>query len=83
MKRVVGIFLTLTSLLTYSIMDVFYYPVEEKQTRTDMISGVTTVKVTYQFPLIYWVICFTLLITFILGIYFILSNRKQPVSVRT
>ncbi|MGN7403079.1 hypothetical protein ACTHO0_24800 [Cytobacillus praedii] len=83
MKRVVGIFLTLTSLLTFSIMEVFYYPVEEKQTRTDMNSGDTTVKVIYQFPLIYWVICVTLIITFILGIYFILSKRKQPENVRS
>lgn len=46
MKRAVGIFLTLTSLLTYLIMDVLYYPVEEKLTKTNMNTGITTVTVT-------------------------------------
>ncbi|MFB5285376.1 hypothetical protein [Peribacillus sp. Hz7] len=77
MKRAVGIFLTISSLLTYLMMDVIYHPVEEKIIKTDMNSGVTTVTVVHNFPLMYWVICVILIITFILGIYFILAKEKQ------
>lgn len=68
MKRVIGIFLTLSSLLTYLIVGMPYDPVENK---------ITTTKVLYQYPLMYWVICVSLIITFILGIYFILAKEKQ------
>jgi uncharacterized BrkB/YihY/UPF0761 family membrane protein len=78
MKRVVGIFFILTSLLTYLIMEVLYYPTEEKQTKIDMNTGISTVKVTLHYPLMYWVICVLLIITCILGIYFILVKEKQP-----
>lgn len=76
MKRAIGIFLTLSSLLTYLIVDMFYDPVKETITTTDMESGVTTVTVHYQYPLMFWVICFILIISFILGIYFILAKEK-------
>ncbi|MEV5114991.1 hypothetical protein MRBL20_003184 [Peribacillus frigoritolerans] len=76
MKRAIGIFLTLSSLLTYLIVGMPYDPVENKIT-TDMNSGVTTATVLYQYPLMYWVICVSLIITFILGIYFILAKEKQ------
>jgi len=55
-------------------MDVIYYPVEEKI--IDMKSEVITVS--YNFPLMYWVICVILIITFILGINFTLAKEKQP-----
>ncbi|WHY15881.1 hypothetical protein QNH16_09705 [Peribacillus frigoritolerans] len=77
MKRVIGIFLTLSSLLTYLIVGRPYDPVENKITTTDMNSGVTTATVLYQYLLMYWVICVSLIITFILGIYFILAKEKQ------
>lgn len=77
MKRAIGIFLTLSSLLTYLIVGMPYDPVENKITTTDMNSGVTTATVLYQYPLMYWVICVSLIITFILGIYFILAKEKQ------
>ncbi|MCP3031546.1 hypothetical protein LF817_09310 [Halobacillus sp. A1] len=73
MKRVVGIFLSLSALLTYQIVDVLYYPVEEKI--IDNNSGITTV--IYNYPLMYRSICTVLIITFILGIYFILAKEKQ------
>ncbi|MFJ7995558.1 hypothetical protein ACIQY5_26115 [Peribacillus frigoritolerans] len=72
MKRAIGIFLTLSSLLTYLIVDMLYDPVKETIT-TDMES---TVTVHYQYPLMFWVICFILIISFILGIYFILAKEK-------
>ncbi|GAB6255767.1 MULTISPECIES: hypothetical protein [Peribacillus] len=71
MKRAIGIFLTLSSLLTYLIVDMLYDPVENKITTTDMNS-----TVLYQYPLMYWLICVILIITFILGIYFISSKGK-------
>ncbi|MFE4430900.1 hypothetical protein ACFRH9_28675 [Peribacillus butanolivorans] len=77
MKRAIGIFLTLSSLLTYLIVDMLYDPVEYKITTTDMNSRVTTATVHYQYPLMFWVICVILIITFILGIYFILAKEKQ------
>ncbi|MCY8940234.1 hypothetical protein V8V75_04365 [Peribacillus frigoritolerans] len=76
MKRAIGIFLTLLSLLTYLIVDMLYDPLENKITTTDTNSGVTTATVLYQYPLMYWVICVILIITFILGIYFISSKGK-------
>ncbi|WP_155727432.1 hypothetical protein [Peribacillus simplex] len=77
MKRAIGIFLTLSSLLTYLIVDMLYDPVKNTITTTDMNSGVTTVTVHYQYPLMFWVICVILIITFILRIYFILAKEKQ------
>ncbi|MFJ9382690.1 hypothetical protein ACIROD_02955 [Peribacillus sp. NPDC101481] len=71
MKRAIGIFLTLSSLLTYLIVDMLYDPVENKITTTDMNS-----TVLYQYPLMHWLICVILIITFILGIYFISSKGK-------
>ncbi len=76
MKRAIGIFLTLSSLLTYLNVDMLYDPLENKITTTDTNSGVTTATVLYQYPLMYWVICVILIITFILGIYFISSKGK-------
>ena len=76
MKRVVGIFLSLSALLIYKIVDALYGPVEEKI--TNMNSGVTTV--TYNYPSMYWAICVILIITFVLGIYFILAKEKQTVN---
>ncbi|CEG24998.1 hypothetical protein ACE8FZ_16630 [Peribacillus frigoritolerans] len=76
MKRAIGIFLTLSSLLTYLIVDMLYDPVKETITTTDMESGVSTVTVHYQYPLMFWVICFFLIISFILGIYFILAKEN-------
>ncbi|MGE7591036.1 hypothetical protein [Peribacillus sp. NPDC101480] len=75
MKRAIGIFLTLSSLLTYLIVDMLYDPLENKIITTDM-NSVTTATVLYQYPLMYWVICVILIITFILGIYFISSKGK-------
>ncbi|CAH0289545.1 hypothetical protein SRABI84_04166 [Peribacillus simplex] len=77
LKRAIGIFLTLSSLLTYLILDMLDNPVKTKITTTDMNSGVITATVLYQYPLMYWVICVTLIITFVLGIYFILAKEKQ------
>ncbi|MDM5454309.1 hypothetical protein [Peribacillus simplex] len=77
MKRAIGIFLTLSSVLTYLIVDMLYDPLKETETRKDMNSGVTIVTVHYQYPLMFWVICVILIITFILGIYFILAKEKQ------
>lgn len=77
MKRSVGIFLTFSSLLIYLLIDTLYYPIEEKLTKTDMNSGITTVTVTYNYPLMYWVIFVILIITLILGIYFILAKEKE------
>ncbi|WP_087973535.1 hypothetical protein [Oceanobacillus rekensis] len=73
-KLTVGIFLTLTAILTYLNLDNIYFPVEEKITNMD--TGVTTVS--YNYPSMYWAICVILIITFILGIYFILAKEKQP-----
>ncbi|TXC81582.1 hypothetical protein FS935_22025 [Metabacillus litoralis] len=73
MKRAVGIFLSFSAILTYLLIDTLYYPVEESITNDN--SGVTTV--TYNYPLMYWLICFILIITFILGIYFILAKENQ------
>ena len=81
MKRSVGIILTFSSLLIYLLIDTLYYPIEEKLTKTDMNSGITTVTVTYNSPLMYWVIFVILIITLILGIYFILAKEKEcPLS---
>ncbi|USK81316.1 hypothetical protein QRD90_05080 [Peribacillus frigoritolerans] len=77
MKRAIGIFLTLSSLLTFSIVDMLYDPVKNKITTTDMNSVVTTTTVLYQYPLMYWEICVILIITFILGVYFILTKEKK------
>lgn len=77
MKRAIGIFLTLSSLLTFLIVDMLYDPVKNKITTTDMNSVVTTTTVVYQDPLMYWVICVILIITFILGVYFILAKEKK------
>ncbi|PJN90665.1 hypothetical protein [Bacillus sp. mrc49] len=74
MKRAIGIFLTLSSVLTYLIVDKLYDPIKETETRK--FSGATTVTVHYQYPLMFWVICVILIITFILGIYFILAKEK-------
>lgn len=72
MKRAVGIFLSFSAILTYVIIDALYDPLEEKIT----INGVTTV--TYNYPSLYWAICVILIVTFILGIYFIFAKEKQP-----
>ncbi|MDO7484930.1 hypothetical protein Q5O89_01180 [Peribacillus frigoritolerans] len=77
MKRAIGIFLTLSSLLTYLIVDMLNDPVKNIITTTDMNSGITRTTVLYQYPLMYWVICVILIITFILGIYFILAKEKK------
>ncbi|MGG4156823.1 hypothetical protein [Peribacillus muralis] len=47
MKRAIGIFLTLSSVLTYLIVDMLYDPVKETETRKDMKSGVTIVTLHY------------------------------------
>lgn len=77
MKRAIGIFLTLSSLLTFLIVDMLYDPVKNKITTTDMNSVVTTTTVLYQYPLMYWGICVILIITFILGVYFIIAKEKK------
>lgn len=77
MKRAVGIFLSFSAILTYLIIDALYYPnypIEEKITNDN--TGVTTV--IYKYPSMYWTISVILIITFILGIYFILVKEKQP-----
>ncbi|SFK31523.1 hypothetical protein SAMN04487936_11119 [Halobacillus dabanensis] len=72
MKRIVGIFLSFSALLTYIIVESLYDPLAEKI--TNMNSGVTTV--TYNYPVMFWVICAILIITFILGIYLILAKNN-------
>lgn len=74
MKRAIGIFLSFSSILTYLKIDALSYPLEEEIT----FNGVTTVTtVTNNYPSMYWPICVILIITFILGIYFILAKEKQ------
>jgi len=72
MKRAVGIFLSFSAILTYLKIDAIYDPLVEEITS----NGVITVK--YIYPWIYWAIFVILIITFILGIYFILAKEKQP-----
>lgn len=78
LKRAIGIFLTLSSVLTYLIVDTLNDPIRQKITTIDMNSGEQTATVLYQYPLMYWVICVTLIITFALGVYCILAKEKQP-----
>ncbi|RAS72766.1 hypothetical protein [Priestia endophytica] len=77
MKRAVGIFFIIQSLLTYLIIDVLYAPfkVKEKITMTDMETGVTTVS--YSSPSEIHLIYVIPIITFILGIYFILARKRK------
>ncbi|XRG80017.1 hypothetical protein V5E38_06825 [Rossellomorea sp. GAMAL-10_SWC] len=72
MKRAIGIFLSFSAILTYLKIDALYDPLED----TIISNGVTTV--TYDYPTKYWAIFVILIITFILGIYFIFSKEKQP-----
>ncbi|MFD4707226.1 hypothetical protein ACFWM3_20485 [Gottfriedia sp. NPDC058432] len=86
MKRAVGIFLCCSAILTYLKINVLYDPLPLEETHIfndlkdhsldeDIINGVTTVK--YIYPWWYWAICVILIITFILGTYFILAKEKQ------
>ncbi|RAS77473.1 hypothetical protein [Priestia endophytica] len=77
MKRAVGIFLIVQSLLTYFIMDALYTPfkVTDEIIDTDMKTGVTTVS--YESPGGIHLIYVIPMITFILGIYFILTSKKK------
>ncbi|RAS74482.1 hypothetical protein [Priestia endophytica] len=77
MKRAVGIFLIVQSLLTYFIMDALYAPfkVTDEIIDTDMKTGVTTVS--YESPGGIHLIYVIPMITFILGIYFILTSKKK------
>ncbi|WP_394186190.1 hypothetical protein [Metabacillus halosaccharovorans] len=77
MKRAVGIFISFSAILTYLNIDTLYYPHPLEEKITNDITGVTT-TVTYNYPSMYWPICIILIITFILGIYFILAKKKQP-----
>ncbi|MBW0934211.1 hypothetical protein [Priestia megaterium] len=77
MKLILGKFFIIQSLLTYLIMDTFYtpYKITDKPTVTDLKTGVTTVSysspgsidLNYMIPGL----------IFVLGIYFILRNRKE------
>ncbi|RAS85455.1 hypothetical protein A3863_21260 [Priestia endophytica] len=77
MKRAVGIFFIIQSLLTYLIIDALYAPfkVKDKITMTDMETGVTTVS--YSSPSEIHLIYVISIITFILGIYFILTRKRK------
>lgn len=77
MKRAVGICLIVQSLLTYFIMDALYTPfkVTDEIIDTDMKTGVTTVS--YEAPGGIHLIYVIPMITFILGIYFILTSKKK------
>ncbi|RAS78682.1 hypothetical protein [Priestia endophytica] len=77
MKRAVGIFFIIQSLLTYLIIDALYAPfkVKDKITMTDMETGVTTVS--YSSPSEIHLIYVIPIITFILGIYFILTRKRK------
>jgi glucose uptake protein GlcU len=79
MRRAVGIFLIIQSLLTYLIVDALCDPfkIKEKDTMIDLDTGVTTVSYSYRLPGIYSLSCVILIITFILGIYFILAEKKK------
>ncbi|MFP7486237.1 hypothetical protein SFC65_18925 [Priestia filamentosa] len=80
MKRAVGIFLIIQSLLTYLIMNALYsrFRVKESITSTDLNTGVTTVSHYNSLPGIYSLSYAIPVITFILGIYFILVRKKKP-----
>ncbi|WP_019392449.1 hypothetical protein [Priestia filamentosa] len=77
MGRAVGVFFIIQSLLTYLIIDALYAPFKVTDTiiDTDLKTGVTTVSygssggihLIYVIPMI----------TFILGIYFILTRKKK------
>ncbi|MED4072153.1 hypothetical protein [Priestia endophytica] len=77
MKRAVGIFLIVQSLLTYFIMDALYTPfkVTDEIIDTDMKTGVTTVS--YESPSEIHLIYIMPMLTFLLGIYFILKSKKK------
>ncbi|KAB2488377.1 hypothetical protein [Priestia endophytica] len=79
MKRAVGVFLIIQSLLTYLIMNALYAPfrVEESITATDLNTGVTTVSHYNSLPGIYSLSYAIPIITLILGIYFILTSKKK------
>ncbi|MFP7226429.1 hypothetical protein [Priestia filamentosa] len=77
MKRAVGIFLIVQSLLAYFIMDALYAPfkVTDEIIDTDMKTGVITVA--YESPGGIHLIYVIPMLTFILGIYFILTSKKK------
>ncbi|UOE58978.1 hypothetical protein HPB58_16800 [Priestia filamentosa] len=77
MKHAVGIFFIIQSLLTYLIIDALYAPfkVTDKIVATDLKTGVTTVS--YESPGGVHLIYVIPMITFILGIYFILTSKKK------
>ncbi|UOE62463.1 hypothetical protein HPB58_09920 [Priestia filamentosa] len=79
MKRAVGIFLIIQSLLTYLIMNALYarFRVKEKIITTDLKTEVTTVSHSNSLPGIYSLSYAIPIITFILGIYLILARKKK------
>lgn len=79
MKRAIGIILIVQALLTYLIMDKLYDPIKIKAetTITNMNTGVTTVSYHYNLPWTYSISYVIPIITFILGVYFILAKEEQ------
>ena len=77
MKRAVGMFFIIQSLLTYFIMDALYAPfkVTDEIIDTDLKTGVTTVS--YESPGGIHLIYVIPILTFILGIYFVLTGKKK------
>ncbi|MGG1218214.1 hypothetical protein ABE236_12245 [Priestia endophytica] len=75
MKRTVGIFLIVQSLLTYLIIDALNNPIKVREEIIDVNTGVTTVS--YNLPFINSISYGIPIISFILGIYLILTKGKQ------
>lgn len=79
MIRAIGIFLSISAILTYLLIDSLYYPLEEKITNHN--TGVTTV--TYNYSSMYWLTCVFLIIIFILGVFFILAKENILKNVQS
>ncbi|WP_010280889.1 hypothetical protein [Bacillus timonensis] len=71
MKRTIGLFLILQTILTYLTIDILYDPTPYQLEMTDLSTGITTTS--YNHPLWFPVSHVILIISFILGVYLVLK----------
>ncbi|PHF64768.1 hypothetical protein [Priestia aryabhattai] len=75
MKRAIGVFLIVQAVLTYLTIKMIYTPFIVRI--LDRNTGVT--KVSYSFPLTYWLICIALGIILMVGTYLVFSKEKKQI----
>ncbi|WP_226556675.1 hypothetical protein [Priestia aryabhattai] len=75
MKRAIGVFLIVQAVLTYLTIKMIYTPFIVRI--LDRNTGVT--KVSYSFPLMYWLICIALGIILMVGTYLVFAKEKKQI----